>query len=162
MFTRQYIMRLLLIVGLVPAIAAAGLPPSACGCVSAGAQAGCACCSGGNSCCGEGECHCCDAGPADSGESEPATCCESPENGVLDKQANGQSTFATCRCGHGSVPQPAVPAAPSFELASPLDLPTNASVTVPSPPAVNEAAARTLVAQLPSADLPTTLCTLLI
>ncbi|MBA3312296.1 MAG: hypothetical protein H0T47_03245 [Planctomycetaceae bacterium] len=163
MTTRQRILRMLLIVGLVPAIAAAGLPLESCQCISSATDAGnCGCGDETSSCCGEGTCHCCEARKTSDSDSKSASCCTGHDELAACKEQSAKLPSVGCRCGHDSVPQPAVPSSPSIEIASPLDLSTSLAVVVPAPPIVAGSYSRTLVTRLPSADLPTTLCTLLI
>ena len=145
------ILRWLLIVGLIPAVLAAGLPMSACACDSDSAMAESACCgSAQTSCCGDAGagCSCCQQNSKESS-------CENPGNDADAEPA------VKCGCGV-SAPVPAMPPSPSVELTLGVGLLVATLDAVIPAPVVPRSARRTRSALLHPADLPTTLCTLLI
>lgn len=162
----QRIFRLVLIAGLVPALIAAGLPDGACHCLPEEAQAahgGCCSSADGNSCCG-GECHCCshNAGKNKDDGTDAVGCCHNPGQKSADIGKKTNAPSLGCHCAQGSMPQPAAPAPPSVELTASLDLPAPLDRLLPAPRPLPASACHTRSTQLPTADLPTTLCTLLI
>lgn len=145
------ILRLLLIVGVIPAVLAAGLPIPVCACDAAPASAECACCETENAaCCGTAEvgCSCCQQAAGQS-------CCDEPGD------PDTAPAVAKCHCG-APVPVPATPASSSVELTLGGALPMASLDAVVLAPVVPRSAKRIRSALLPAADLPTTLCTLLI
>ena len=154
---RRRILRLLLIVGLVPAVAAAGLPLPSCACDVGSAEAGCSCCGpDGSSCCGDSGngCPCCKGK-----ESGGRSCCD--PQGDSGETPSDDGPAVECRCG-GPAPVPTAPAAPLVELTIDDGLPAASFAAVPLPPVVPRSAGRARSALLPTRDLPTMLCALLI
>lgn len=150
------ILRVLLIVGLIPAVAVSGMRPPTCGCDVGARQAGCACRgSDGASCCDEsgGGCPCCSRKTAD-----PSPCAGTQD---LEETASDGAAGIGCRCG-GPAPVPTVPGSTVVELTVDAGLPAASFVAVVLPPFVPSSLERTRSALLPTPDLPTTLCALLI
>ncbi|MGC1272236.1 MAG: hypothetical protein WBC44_00910 [Planctomycetaceae bacterium] len=154
---RRRILRLLLIVGLVPSVAAAGLPLPSCACDVGSAEAGCSCCeSDGSSGYGDPRngCPCCKAK-----EAGGRSCC-APQ-GDSGETPSDDGPAVECRCG-GTVPMPTAPAPPLVELTIDDGLPAASFAAVPLPPVVPRSAGRARSVLLPTRDLTTTLCALLI
>lgn len=162
MSVRRRLMQLFLIIGLVPSIMAAGLPIHGRSCLAAFAIETAAC-SGdvGHSCCGETLCHC-HAKAAD----DAPSCCHAPRPGDSAVGSDGEErdsepVFTTCRCGRADSP-PAVPGTPPVELPSPSDTAVSVASVLPPPQVVTASIQQVLAARIPSVDVPTMLCTLLI
>lgn len=150
------ILRVLLIVGLIPAVAVSGMRQPSCGCDVGARQAGCACCgSDGASCCDEsgGGCACCSKKSAD------RSCC-APSQESHDTASDGAAGIG-CHCG-GPTSVPTAPSPTVVELTVDAGLPAASFVAVVLPPFVPSSLERARSALLPTPDLPTTLCALLI
>lgn len=147
----RQILRVLLVVGLIPTVAAAGLSPQLCACDAVPAPSGCPCCEA-----RESSCCCGKSGRSHDGTAVESPCCEQDDAG----EPSDGSLAVECRCG-GPTPVPAAPSVPAVEL---VDL-TAVSVPVVAPaprPPVTASAERARSAALPPRDLPTTFCALLI
>jgi hypothetical protein len=159
----QRISRILLIMVLVPMIAAAGLPLNACQCSAPTSELVCASNhEAGASCCGEGRCACRSATKS-SAEEATFDCCGKASNRAGEKRDQFPSVAqVSCQCASEQAPQPTVPASPSLEVVSPFAVPATLAVVAPLPPVVTSSCERSFATLLPSDDLPTLLCTLLI
>jgi len=163
MFNWQKILRILLIMALVPMIAAAGLPLNACQCSTSTAETIEACCGdAGASCCGEGECACRAAKKADVERPAEDCCGHATSPAAGETSHDSRTTQLSCQCGSEPASLPATPVSPSVELVSPPAATTTFAVVVPQPPVVTSSCERSVATLLPSDDLPTIFCTLLI
>jgi hypothetical protein len=149
-------MRLLLIVGLVPAVLAAGLPLRACSCVTDGpAKASCCCCGHGSPCASEDGCPCKAARRA----------CRGASGSSGAKPASGGPHAAPalgCSCASRSAPAAPAPTPVEVAAAVAFGLPAVGAETVTLPAAAPLSAERLRSALLPTPDLPTVLCALVI
>lgn len=154
MNTRQWIM-LLLIGGLIPAIVAAGLPLPVRSCASA-AMGQCSCCqSHETSCCqaDESACSCCQ-------NVESASCCQAAHSPT--KCASSPQQSAVCHCGRNSDRASTAPLPAPVKLAGSGALTVTSMADLPPASAPGRSARRSQSALLPSRDLPTALCSLVI
>lgn len=134
-------LRLLLIGGLIPLVAAAGLPLQACGCGQEGeADASCPCCAAsiGEECC----------------------CCRFASRGEGGRRSSDEQATLTCRCC-GDVSAPAIPCPPPIDRMAEVQTSAPFSAPIPRLP-LPRSTERARSALLPAPDLPTMLCSLLI
>lgn len=143
MTTGRRILRLLLIVGLVPALAAAGLPLPICACEPV--EAAKTCCCGGDSSC--------DRCPCKAARQRTAAA------NAQDPTNSGAPAVRGCACV--SAPVPMVPG-PALIPAIVFGLPAATDVAATTLAAVPRAVERHRSALLPTPDLPTTLRALVI
>jgi hypothetical protein len=145
MTLRRRIPRLLLIVGLIPAVAAAGLPLPACACGFAEPVK--ACCCGTKSPCDKCLCKAAERS-SDRSRLRPG-----------QSMPGGAGAVRGCPCV--SQPAPVAPTSPATSTVT-IGLPAKAPAAVALPSAVPPSAERLRSALLPAPDLPTTLCALVI
>lgn len=154
MDTRQWIMRLL-IGGLIPAIVAAGLPLPVPSCASVA--------TGECSCCQSHDAACCQADELDRPccqQAGKSSCCQTAHSNA--KCATSSQHEAVCRCGGTSPPVPTAPVPTPVKLADSGAFAVISMADRSPVPALGRSARRNQSALLPSLDLPTALCSLVI
>jgi hypothetical protein len=155
MYSLRRILRLLLIVGLVPAVLAAGLPLRACECAAEISEQPTCCCCGPNASHRSegGSCPCKSASGSCRGASGPSK---------AHRAAEDTPTAPALGCDCTSKPAPAAPAPVPFAASAALGLPAATLDAVTPAAETPPSAERLRSALLPTPDLPTTLCALVI